>query len=137
MPLLSAIADFTERSLGSLQTTWEKLAFLADLREADGAYRQWGLEGVHGAEETTSALARAHGELMEALASSRLSELWQEAGETAHREETDPVSVIARASSANAQAADMHGVAPEHFEFVVTNLWRVARYRSQSNRQAA
>jgi hypothetical protein len=137
MPLLSAIADFTERSLASLDTTWERLAFVADLRGADGVHRHWGMESVHGEKETAAALAVAHADLVEAVASSRFADLWQEAHDGAQRESCGAASFLARLNSPKALPADTAGVAVEHFQFVLTNLSRVARYRSQSSRLAA
>ena|SRR5579885_3046150 len=117
MPLLSAIADLSERSLASLSSVWEKLAFLAELRGSDGVYRHWGLEGVHGQQETASALSAAHAELIETLASSRFSELWRDAHEAAEHEGNDPASVIALVRAGHPKAFEMHGVPAEHFEF--------------------
>ena len=137
MPLLSAIADLTERSLDALATTWEKLTFVSELRDSAGRYQHWGMECVHGEEETAAALAAAHAELIEELASTRFPDLWYEARDAAQREACDPSALLHRLDAANALPADMRGVAPEHFSFVLRNLSRVARYHSHSTRQAA
>ncbi len=137
MPLLSAVEDFVQRSLSALPTVWEKLDFVRGLRGPDGHYRHWGLERTFDEKSADSAIAEAHSGLCEELTSVRLAELWLSASQAALREHQDVTEFLKNLDSAETLPPYLHGVAPEHVRFVVTNLSRVARFRSASNRLAA
>ncbi len=137
MPLLSALEDFLQRSLGGLPTLWEKLRFVSELREG-AHYRHWGMEQKFGEKMAQAAIAEAHSGLCNEMASTKLAELWLTADQAAHREELQVADFLnGMMSSAGSRPADTQGVAPEHFEFILTNLYRVAHSRSTSNHLAA
>jgi hypothetical protein len=136
MALFSALEDFLQRSLAPLPTLWEKLRFVGDLRE-DGRYRHWGMEERFGEESAHAAISEAHTDLCNEMVSTKLSELWLAADQAAYREERAVAEYLKNLEDAKLRPADLQGVAPEHFDFVVTNLYRVARSRSTSSRSAA
>lgn len=138
MPLLSAIDDFMLRSLSALPTVWQKLRFVSSLREEGSGYRHWGLEQKYGQKEAQEAIAEAHSALFNESASTPLSELWLAADQAARGEELETADYLRKLTAVKSTLPnDLHGVAPEHFSFVVTNLYRIARSRSASNRLAA
>ena len=137
MPLLSAIDDFVQRSLAALPTVWEKLRFVSGLREDDGNFHHWGLQQKYGDMATEAALTEVHAELCDELASTRLAELWLSADQAAHREQVDVAEFLKGLNTVSTRPEDLQGVAPEHLAYVVTNLSRVARYRSTSSHLAA
>lgn len=137
MALLSALEDFVQRTLAPLPTLWEKLRFVGELREGSG-YRHWGMEQKFGETVAQSAITEAHSGLCEEMASTRLSELWVAATQASRREEKDVANYLQHVMSApEVRPEDLQGVAPEHFDFVVTNLYRVARSRSTPSHLAA
>ena len=138
MPLLSAFEDLVQRSLSALPGVWEKVHFLGKLRGENGEYQHWGLEQKYGKEAAQSALAEAHAELVEAMGSTRLAELWHSANQAAYREQVDVEEYLKKVSVPEGELPkDLRGMAPEHYGFVMTNLSRVARFRSSPSRSAA
>lgn len=136
MPLLSALEDFVQRSLAPLPTLWEKLRFVGDLRHDGARYQHWGMEQKFGETQSQQAIAEAHQDLVEELASTKLAELWLSADQAARREELDVAAFLENLREEKAPA-DAKGVAPEHYNFVVANLSRVARSRSAPSRLSA
>src|SRR3954468_24619815 len=58
MPLVTANRDFL-RSLNAVPGHWNKLYYLARLRE-ETSYEHWGLFKIHGEEQATEAMAEVH-----------------------------------------------------------------------------
>lgn len=137
MPVLSAFEDFAQRSLSALPTLWEKLRFVSSLRDEHASYRHWGLEQKHGEKRAQAAIAESHSQLCGELASTRLAELWVAADQAARRETLEVSELLNCIDEKNTIPADLRGVAPEHFRFVVRNLTRVAHSRSSSSHLAA
>jgi hypothetical protein len=138
MPLLSALEDFIQRSLSALPSTWERLVFVSELREGQANYRHWGLEQKFGEVNARGAIAEAHSNLIEEMTSARLSELWTEARQAAESKACIPSEYLnGLVKSEDAVPQDLKGVPPEHFAFVVTNLYRVARFHSAPSHLAA
>jgi hypothetical protein len=137
MALFSALEDFLQRSLAPLPTLWEKLRFVSDL-QAGGRYRHWGMEQKFGENSAQRAIAEAHSGLCNEMASTKLAELWLAADQAAHRQDQEVAQYLQGLMHfGQVRPNDLQGVAPEHFDFVVTNLYRVARSRSTPNRLAA
>jgi hypothetical protein len=136
MPLLSALEDFLQRSLAPLPTLWEKLRFVCDLRDHRDRYQHWGMEQKFGAKEAQAAIAESHRELVEELTSTKLAELWLAADQAARREEVE-VAAFLKCLNEEALPPELPGVAPEHYNFVIANLSRVAHSRSATSRLAA
>lgn len=131
MPLLSALEDLLQRSVSALPTVWEKLRFLGELRRDGAEYQHWGLEQKYGKDAAQAAMAEVHAGLFNEMVSSKLSELWLAANQAAYREQVDVVEYLRKLQvSEGALPEDLQGIVPEHYNFVVTNLSRVARSRS-------
>jgi hypothetical protein len=75
MTLLSARQDFVQRTLAALGGIWKRLVFTAGLRTNTGEYEHWGLERVHGAVESRSAIALAHLDLIGELVTTPIAEV--------------------------------------------------------------
>ena len=75
MPLLNAEEDFAQRTLGTLQNVWEKLAYVSGLKSSEGSYDHWGLASVHGREVASQAIAKAHSEVLRETLATPLQKL--------------------------------------------------------------
>jgi len=75
---LSTFEDFVLRTLSTLGTRLEKLAYCASLRNGK-QYEHWGLERHHGREEARQAMKRAHRESLQEVLRTPLPELNSEA----------------------------------------------------------
>ena len=138
MPLLSALEDLVQRSLAALPGVWEKVHFLDELRGENGGYQHWGLEQKYGAEAAQAAMTEAHADLVEELGSTRLAELWLSANQAAYREQVDVEEYLKKVrNSGDGVPKDLRGMMPEHYRYVMTNLSRVARFRSSPTQTAA
>ena len=138
MPLLSALEDLVQRSLAALPGVWERVHFLDELRGENGGYQHWGLEQKYGAEAAQTAMTEAHADLIEELGSTRLAELWLSANQAAYREQVDVEEYLKKVrNSGDGVPKDLRGMMPEHYRYVMTNLSRVARFRSSPTQTAA
>jgi hypothetical protein len=75
---LTAVEDFKKRSLRSLPTLLEKLAYICSLQAEDGSYQHWGLTQTFGYRLAQDAILRAHTETSMELIRVPLRELYQE-----------------------------------------------------------
>jgi hypothetical protein len=126
MPLLSANEDFVTRSLGSLSSVWERLAYVAGLRNSNGRYEHWGMSQTHGRNTAQKAMAEAH------------SELFQQTLSTPLRELQEPFSrAIRPTAKENYVPEDTKGCCPEHMEYVVEALTALSAQAAQDVSQAA
>ena len=64
MTLKSALQDVKETTLAAVSGLLGKLTYLASLRRAEGRYKHWGMELVHGPESSERALKAAHAEIV-------------------------------------------------------------------------
>ena len=64
MTLKSALQDIKETTLSAVTGLLGKLAYLASLRGASGRYEHWGMQAVHGPENSERALKTAHSEVV-------------------------------------------------------------------------
>ena len=88
MTFLSAYEDFCSRTLASLPTGWMRLVYVAGLRHADGSYRHWGLQKIHG-DAAQHAIHDAHVKLFADVLSTPVSELSAEVLESSTDESVD------------------------------------------------
>ena len=126
MSLLNANEDFVIRSLGALGSLWERLAYVAGLRNSNGRYEHWGMSQTHGRNTAQKAMAEAHSDLFQQTLSTPLREL-QEAFSRA----------IPPASKENYVPEDTKGCCPEHMEYVVEALTALSAQAGQNVPQAA
>jgi hypothetical protein len=81
-----AAENFKERTLSTLPTLLERLAYICSLQMADGQYRHWGLTRTFGARSAQEAIRATHAELAAALVQSPVSEIYREYQEAVGRE---------------------------------------------------
>ncbi len=125
MSIFTANEDFASRTLSPLETLWEKLAYVAGLRNSAGRYEHWGLTKTYGRNEAQRAMAEAHSELFQQTLSTPLRELhgaYSELGFPAERGKLVP--------------EDTKGCCREHMDYVVEALTLLSRGK-QSVHQAA
>src|SRR3989442_5089633 len=60
MTLKSALDDVLKTTLAAVSGIIGKLEYIAGLRDGNKKYTQWGLQRLHGEEDTKQALAEAH-----------------------------------------------------------------------------
>jgi hypothetical protein len=126
MALLNANEDFVTRSLGALGNVWERLAYVAGLRNSGGRYEHWGMSQTYGRNTAQKAMAEAH------------SELFQQTLSTPLRDLQEPFSrAIRPAAKENYVPEDTKGCCPEHMEYVVEALTALSLQAAQNVPQAA
>ncbi len=63
MTLASAYEDLQQRTLVALPGLWERIRYLAALRNSGGSYRHWGMDRTFGEQAAQNALGAAHTQL--------------------------------------------------------------------------
>jgi hypothetical protein len=81
MTLLSASEDFQYRTLASLGSALEQLAYVMGLRKEDRQYRHWGMERTYGAEAADAAIAEVHSQIWLRVLRTSIPELLREVQE--------------------------------------------------------
>ncbi len=114
MPLFTAYEDFTNRTLGVLKGTWERLMFMTKLRGEKGRYAHWGLEYTYGPMAAKKALSQAHAEIFRKTLETPIPALAREF-------ERDPAI-----STELMIPEDRDGCLPEHFRYLHTALTLLA-----------
>jgi hypothetical protein len=82
MTLKSALQDVKETTLTAVSGLLGKLAYLASLRRAQGRYRHWGIELIHGPESCERALKMAHTEIVAGVLRAPLKSLVEDLDES-------------------------------------------------------
>jgi hypothetical protein len=124
MALFSAHDDFVSRSLSPLAGVWERLIYVAGLRNSSGRYEHWGLTQTHGRSEAQKAMAQAHSDLFQKTLATPIQELQplSRTSNSALRDKLVP--------------ADMKGCSRQHMEYVLEAL-RLLSETEQVSRQVA
>lgn len=81
-----AAENFKERTLGTLPTLLERLAYICSLQMPDGQYRHWGLTRAFGARQAQDAIRTAHADIAVAMVESTVREVYREYQEAVGRE---------------------------------------------------
>ena len=76
--ICKAKEDFTNRTLASLPTLLEKLAYICSLQTSEGAYQHWGLSRVFGEGQAQKAIGSAHAETAAQLTHTPVREIYKE-----------------------------------------------------------
>lgn len=126
MALLTANEDFVTRTLASLGSLWERLAYVAGLRTSTGRYEHWGMTQTYGRNTAQKAMRDAHTELFQEVLATPIRELQGQFSEA-----------IPPAAKANYVPENTKGCCPEHMEYVVEALNALSERAGQSARQAA
>lgn len=82
MTLKSALQDAKETTLAAVSGLLGKLTYLSSLRRAEGRYKHWGLELVHGPESSERALKAAHAEIVAGVLRAPLKSLVEDLDES-------------------------------------------------------
>jgi hypothetical protein len=82
MTLKSALQDVKESTLAAVSGLLGKLTYLASLRRAEGRYRHWGIELVHGPESSQRALKTVHTEIVAGVLRAPLESLVEDLDES-------------------------------------------------------
>jgi hypothetical protein len=82
MTLKSALQDAKETTLAAVSGLLGKLTYLASLRRAEGRYKPWGMELVHGPESSERALKVAHAEIVAGVLRAPLKSLVEDLDES-------------------------------------------------------
>jgi hypothetical protein len=82
MTLKSALQDAKETTLAAVSGLLGKLSYLASLRLAEGRYKHWGMELVHGPESSERALKTVHNEIVAGVLQAPLKSLVEDLDES-------------------------------------------------------
>jgi len=82
MTLKSALQDVKGTTLAAVSGLLGKLTYLASLRRAEGRYRHWGIELVHGPESCERALKTVHTEIVAGVLQAPLESLVEDLNES-------------------------------------------------------
>jgi hypothetical protein len=92
----SAYDNLLETTLGKVRGVWEKLAYVAGRRDADGAYKHWGFERAHGTAAAQNSFAQAHRSLIATVLRSGLRLLRDDIEQSSQAEGVSPASYVGR-----------------------------------------
>ena len=73
-----AAENFKQRTLSTLPTLLERLAYICSLQMPDGQYRHWGLTRAFGSRQAQDAIRAAHAEIAGAMVGSPMREIYRE-----------------------------------------------------------
>ena len=137
MTFQSPFDDFVLNSLAGVAGLFEKLDYVAGLRQGDGAYSHWGLARVHGEIAAHQAASEAHRLLFSRVLSTPLSLLLEDAVQSQSglglEEYLEYLSE--RCPVLTPQGA---GVGPVcHFNSVLRAISALARARNRTSPQAS
>ena len=82
-----AAENFKQRTLGTLPTLLERLAYICSLQMPDGQYRHWGLTRAFGPRQAQDAIRAAHAEIAMAMVESPVREIYRDYQEAVGRED--------------------------------------------------
>jgi hypothetical protein len=82
-----AAENFKQRTLSTLPTLLERLAYICSLQMPDGQYRHWGLTRAFGARQAQDAIRAAHAEIATAMVESPVREIYREYQEAVGRDD--------------------------------------------------
>jgi hypothetical protein len=85
--IYQAAENFKQRTLSTLPTLLERLAYICSLQMPDGQYRHWGLTRAFGARQAQDAIRAAHAEIAMAMAESPVREVYREYQEAVGRDD--------------------------------------------------
>lgn len=131
MPLLSAGDDFHYRTLSAIDGDLTKLAYIASLRDGNGAYGHWGLERAHGPDAASAGIASNHSQTWLEILRMPIPELASQM----RKMDKEQREEVLRALSEVVAPRELNGGTVEHFNSTVLALKLL--FRSQNGRLAA
>ena len=139
MKLLNATDDFLSRSLGTLRGFFDRLEYIAELRQPDGSYAHWGLSREYGQSAAQLAIKDAHQFNFRLTLRQPCATLCDEVQISAKDRNTDLQSYFAELSEQSERmitpAAGM--AQSKHFHFILLVQKNLAKFREQTTHQAA
>jgi hypothetical protein len=139
MTLYSALEDLASRTLAALPSRLSRLLYLSGLRDARGRYSHWGLNLVHGEEETQRAAAQAHEQVVGEVLRTPLQELEPDAAQ-ASRQAGTPEGVFLQEMQSRSDELMVPEMGPEshkHLSSVLLALSRLAHSKRAAIRRAS
>jgi len=128
MKFFPAFDDFMIRSVAAIPGTWERLRYVAGLRQSDGGYAHWGMTRTYGADVAQRTMRSAHEEVLRDVLRTPLSDLLDEVS-------TEPESrhAVPSPSLAPAGASASYGL---HFAWLCESLRAIVTARKTARRAA-
>lgn len=134
MSFLSGAEDFQLRTLGSIPSALERLAYVTELRSRQ-AYEHWGMARTYGTDVAQAAIAENHSQVFVEVLSTGMEELLRQL-ESCGGEPRDRLELL-RARFAAAVPAATQGANASHLNFVLETLSLLAGSSRASIRPAA
>jgi hypothetical protein len=137
MPLITAYRDFL-RSLNAVPGLWNKLHYLAKLREG-ATYGHWGLIKIHGKAATTEAIEGVHQILVTETLRRSIPELVEELDRFSEEQGEEPLHLIAELIGGGALSLPPGALKTpsKHFSYVMSVVSSLLRARHLSIRPTA
>jgi hypothetical protein len=140
MTLKSALQDFKETTLAAISGLLAKLVYLASLRGAQGQYRHWGMETVHGPESSQRALKTAHAEVVSGILRTPIAALEKDLEQSSQQSGVPARSYVERMRKRFEDL--LPGVrrdspAASHLSSVLLALSSLERHRGRATRSAS
>jgi len=136
MTLLSAVEDFSTRTLATIPGVLGKLRYVAGLRLEDGRYEHWGMTRIYGESAVQQMLEDVHRDLVLQVLRMPLAELVSDASECAEREQVTPAEYVAqlRADADKLVPEKIGGGSVRHFNSVLQAISSLTRCCRDANR---
>ncbi len=110
--LLDAKDDFKTRTLSTMPTLLEKLAYICSLQIEVGNYRHWGMSRVFGQESASQAIQSAHSEAACTLISVPLKDIYDQFLEAVERPQSselvNPESLALKSPTSDDELLSAH-----------------------------
>lgn len=135
MKLLSAREDLCYRTLSVFGGALQKLAYLASLREEQGAYRHWGMSKTYGDAAAAAAMSEAHTQVWLELLRTPIPELVRQMSAL---DPTTRVTVLNEVKSYRGLSypADRSGGGIRHFNSILSALESLCRSKDATRPSA-
>ncbi len=125
MRIISAIDDFMERSVRSVDGALEKLRFVARLRKSSeqSSYEHWGMSKTYGEQEANKAMAEAHSRVWIDILRTPIQNLESDVRGTKYAQQVGSERYLNElAEEAKAMPANLKGGSKRHFGLVLKTL---------------
>ena len=138
MQLFSALDDFAARTLGAIPGWFRKLDYLAGLRTPQGRYTHWGMNRMHGDDDTQQAASEAHRRILSQLLQTPIQRLEAEADQASSAQGLSAEAYLEELSENGAVIPPQAGAtAPRHLSSMLLALWSLAQAKRVANRRAS
>ncbi len=136
----SAQQDLRDTSLKSIRGGFNKLQYLADLRDSnDAPYSHWGLARVHGEQAASQALADEHRRLLAAMLASPIEKLLKDVQRCSEVSGTTPEVFMRKLCARKISSLlppESNLATEQHFSSVLNALSALVKSQADATRQA-